>query len=435
MKEKMIQLKRWIFRNIGFIFMLYAEMIHFIFRIKKGGKDRVQDISLNSFSDVMEAVLHNGGTIYGREMLENYDASEKKDVLMVSHDLTSNGAPVVMIHLAEILSDKGYNVLVMSPRDGDLMVKYILDKGIPVIVDPMLYEDDLVLMSRGLFYRILVNTIIGGSLINKLSGTEVNVIWWIHESSETYTRDQARNMPRKLSDNIQVYVVGPYAKKILSKRCPYYDIRTLVYYSPDLRNAEMSDSYIFGRLDRGKKIYAFIGGWNRRKGQDIAVKAIERLSEKIINQSIFLFVGKPDDEYIMNQISGLKHLYPDNVIITGELELRQVYKLYQKIDYLICASRDDPMPVVVAEAMSVGKPCICSENTGTAAIIHHCKAGFVYRFNSPDRLANVIMESYYLSKKSYESMSQNARKAYSRFFSRKRFEIVIDKIFGQEYDQ
>jgi glycosyltransferase involved in cell wall biosynthesis len=49
---------------------------------------------------------------------------------------------------------------------------------------------------------------------------------------------------------------------------------------------------------------------------------------------------------------------------------------------LICASRDDPMPVVVTEAMMFSKVCICSENTGSANIIQDGNSGFVYKDNS-----------------------------------------------------
>ena len=44
-------------------------------------------------------------------------------------------------------------------------------------------------------------------------------------------------------------------------------------------------------------------------------------------------------------------------------------------DYL---SRDDPMPAVVTESMSLGKPSICSQNTGAADFIEHYDAGYTY---------------------------------------------------------
>ena len=57
---------------------------------------------------------------------------------------------------------------------------------------------------------------------------------------------------------------------------------------------------------------------------------------------------------------------------------------------MICSSRDDPLPTFMAETMMVSGVCICSENTGTAAVIEDGVNGYVYHNDDPEELADCI---------------------------------------------
>ena len=169
-----------------------------------------------------------------------------------------------------------------------------------------------------------------------------------------------------------------------------------------------------------------------RKGTDILVKAIRLLPETVLRSCIFIFAGILYEAAMEPYLSNLKKDYPDQVIVTGEIPLAEVYHLYPKVDYLISPSRDDPMPVVIAEAMSMGIPAICSEHMGSAEIIRKHNSGYVYAPNNARKLKAAIVKTFHLPAEEYRLLSRNARSAYEQEFSEEVFERRIQEVFAFE---
>ena len=69
----------------------------------------------------------------------------------------------------------------------------------------------------------------------------------------------------------------------------------------------------------------------------------------------------------------------------------QLDRFYQHIDVLLCPSRDDPMPIVVTQAMMHAKPCIISENVGQSEYIKQGENGFTFRNEKTDELAECMV--------------------------------------------
>ena len=157
------------------------------------------------------------------------------------------------------------------------------------------------------------------------------------------------------------------------------------------------------------------------------------LPDALRERSLFVFVGKTaGDERnrkLANRVLHLAGKYPDNVIMSDELSVSQIYKIYDKIDYLVCSSREDCMPVVISEAMSLGKPVICSSNTGSAEIIRNFHAGYIYGYNSPKRLVSLIIKAICIKSDEYKKLSRGARRAYRATFNRDIFENKVRIIF------
>ena len=60
-----------------------------------------------------------------------------RDFVLVSHELSLSGAPLIVCHLAKWCKARGIFVVVMSPSDGPLREKFT-DADIPLIIDPLL---------------------------------------------------------------------------------------------------------------------------------------------------------------------------------------------------------------------------------------------------------------------------------------------------------
>lgn len=409
-------------------------MSAFIYRIKNRisfwGHDRNKDKKTNfqevqSLDELLHLLDEHDSKVYGKEIINRYEDDVDRTILLVSHELSLTGAPIVLLHLGESLKRRGFQVIIISGLEGDKFSGHAVSMGIPVIYYKGFLKSDMILSIRNLFFKIVISTIKCVPIINLLNATDSSVMWWIHEAGESYQRGMAKEMPRELAPNIRIYSGGSYARKMLVSRFPRYEVKDLTYGVPDLTRITTKNDFHIDLPD--KKIFALFGTVQHRKGQDVLQNAIERLSNNVRDGCFFLFIGTCCDSEITNGLNELTKKYPNNVLYIEEVRLDDLYQLYKEIDFLVCASRDDPMPVVVAESMSLGKPCICSEFTGSAAVVHHYKSGFVYRHNSSSALARRIEEACVLTDDAYERMSRNARSAFIYVFSEQVFEKKIDR--------
>ena len=63
---------------------------------------------------------------------------------------------------------------------------------------------------------------------------------------------------------------------------------------------------------------------------------------------------------------------------------------YNSADILICPSKVDNTPNVIAEAQMCGLPCIGLKETGSSEMIQDGLSGLIYTKNKPEDLASLI---------------------------------------------
>ena len=416
----------------SFFFRAYADYHH----ARRGtpGKNeedlKGQDneaLRTGSLKELVRKAEKTGAAVYGKELILGYSEDPEKTILLVSHDLSRSGAPLALLNLALTLKRAGWQTLIVSPLDGAVGT-YAADHGIPSIYDKSLYNAGCISAIKDLFALIIVNTIVCAPVVNELDGTDAAVIWWIHEANVLYDLEKANTVSRKLTDNICVCCTGNYARCALTRRFPRYNAETLLYYVKD-NSCYNTDAAASLRAPAAEqKVFACIGSFENRKGQDILIEAIENLPDKIRRNCRFIFAGIAADPAIIKQIQEMQQRSPGQIVFLGELRKEELYEVYKEIDFLICPSRDDPMPIVAAEAMSLGKPCLCSRNTGTSDIIRRYKAGYIYKKNDPRRLAKLIIQAYNMQDDEYRRLAENARYAFEDVFSEDVFEKRLAEI-------
>lgn len=352
------------------------------------------------------------------QILASYGHLPPKKVLLISHELDLTGAPIAMLHLTDCLKNLGYLPVIISPHDGALS-KELEQKGIPALVYPQIYSSEIIRQFAGLFDVIFANTIVSAPAVTALYGFSQPIIWWVHEAEASYSEAAVAALPDDLPETVHVYAVGAYAKARLLSHRPSWQVRELLYYVPDFR--EQQEPFALPANAAGKTVFACIGMLEQRKGQDILAKAIEHLPETLLRHTYFIFVGRRCYEPNYRSIMELLKRYPDNVQYIEELSMADLRRLYRRMDCLICSSRDDPMPIVVTEAMLMAKLIICSENTGSAAILRADHSGFVYEKDDPELLCRCIQQVL-AGGKALEPMRTAARQSYETHFSHIVFE-------------
>lgn len=349
----------------------------------------------------------------GNGLLRGKNRSGKR-LLVITHELSWTGAPVVLSEACiDVLKPAGYELLVLSLKDGPLAGKY-RENGISVMVVPEVASQDSSILLSWIqpFDAVIVNTIVPYAALHLLNSVKKPVLWWIHENELIYEWVGA-HLPEHLEEHIHVHCVGQHALNVL-KKYRDYKAESLIY--------GLQDSNTAGKLwkpsaAKGRLLFATVGTVLALKGQDILMEAISLLDDTVREKCEFLLVGKTEDTKILDCVRETEEKYPEHVRYIGPVPRDYLDEIYQTVDCIICSSREDCMPTFVAEGMMYGRPAICSENTGMAPILLKGNAGFTYGKNDPRELAAAITAYVSLPNAEKEVYAKNAKICFEQNFS------------------
>lgn len=339
-----------------------------------------------------------------------------KNILIVSHELSNTGAPMVMVELVVALKELGYNVVVLCPEDGPIREK--LDNiKVQVIVDKYFsmklhLQRKVLLDFLSQFSVVWFNTLVHADCTQYLPKS-VKSICWIHEAdaffdNPPYDLEALRNLDELLS-------VSNYVKERLLK---HIEIKSDVfYYGLDFNKFKGKPTV----TDNDKLTFLSVGSYYYRKGMDIFLSYIDSLPKELKTQCRFVIVGKNGDtvEFDKEQLERNPELE-----ILGELSHEETLQQILNCDVLVCLSRDDPLPTVITEATIYGKAVMCSENVGQYSLIKDQDTGFKvsskedfissveYIINHKDELSKISekFKKQYLPLVDYKNFKENVSK-------------------------
>lgn len=356
------------------------------------------------------SVNYGGRTISLKNWVQ--DDVHEHHVLLVAHELTRNGVAVVLMHTAEILIELGYSVIVTGLIGGALEAD-LRDRNIGFIT------------GMGAFYRGVeikeymhaVDFVISGSVgtadfVEYMSDTDIPIIWWMHESNDQNFIDFNISQRR----NIHYYAGGSRVVDMFKKYYPNRKIQKLLYFLPDKEKSQV-------RVKNKKLRVSVIGAVNYRKAQDIYVNAISLLPEESKISAEFDIVGSIVEPVI--DVEGLSMRPEINYI--GELSESSLEEYIDSVDILVSCSRDDPMPVVVSQAMQNEILCIVSDQVGQSEYIEDGKNGFIFHSENSQQLSD-ILKFCIDNPEIVERMGKASYKIYESFFSEKEMKRNLKKI-------
>lgn len=355
--------------------------------------------------------------IYNNRSLERLKET-KKSVLVISHDLSINGAQIALLEAENQLRILGYDVTVASPDDGDIK-DVALSNCNQVIVDEKLRFSKLSEIEWTSAYSLVfINTVQLFYLLRDLRSTQ-KVLWWLHEPECFYTSVDSRCLDELSYSQIHVYGVSDVACKAFQKICDKTTCSLLQLGKMDCpRTKEMKKS---GQLE-----CVLIGTISKLKGHDIVTRVVKRLYNEGYSNFSVDFIGD-DSTTIASEIKTDVEKYDLPISFLGILSNEETLKIIESKNLLICASEVETFSLAVLEGMIKEVACLVSSTAGISNYITDYKDGLIFCSFDEEQLYKKLgwclenIESLY-------RIGKNGRKLYEKCFATKKLRTELDII-------
>ena len=355
--------------------------------------------------------MHEGRIYSLSEKYKQYKLSDKdknkKTILLISHEATRTGAPILSLSLIKEFSVY-YNVVVLLLQGGDLLDNFLNSSAITVVVAEVRGQPILAgcildrLIDANEFEYSIVNSLESSlHVLPALAKNFIPTLNLVHEYSSCYARSEdvlkfLCDYPGEVVFSCQstyddACTIYPRVQEKITHIIPQgqSDIPKKVANIESQDEASMIRALMRPRGLDGTIVVLGAGPIYLRKGVDlfiqIASKVIQMNPE---NKYHFVWIGKSVDDnidlsygiFIKDQIkrSGLEEL------VTIIDETPEFAVALEQADLCLISSRLDPLPNVAIDAMAKCTPVLCFENaTGVAEYLdtgglrEHCIAKYL----------------------------------------------------------
>lgn len=329
--------------------------------------------------------------------------SNKKRILIVSHELSYSGAPLVLLPLLDKLKKTEQLFTLVSIVDGPLRKK-LARKGIPIFCIGKRGKKFARLIARN-YDLILANTIAVAEFV-KRAESDSTILWWIHEGSVTFEYFKSL-LPERIGENTHLLAVSEYSKGVVKSFFPFWPDCEIFRWGI----ADEQDNVV-GQIESFSEFrIACIGSVESRKGQCLLTSALIQAGMENVSVSL---AGRVIDSCYFEKAIANESL---SVSYFGEMDHEDVLRLMRSVSLLCVPSIDEPVSAVAVEAMMLSVPVLVSSNCGIASCIDDGVNGFVFRSGSIADLANKLVTISKLPKDRLAKIGANGRSLYEHFFT------------------
>ena len=349
---------------------------------------------------------------YGDTILFRREPKKRRErsILIATPNLKANGAAFAAIRAAEVLTNQ-YDVTIVCAEYSMDIIERLSVTGIGAMVFPAIYTLSMRIASWMEDYSaIIFNTIYMLESYNAISKSRSSMLW-IHDRKQlvSYVRKRFDEKGTNEVEVENVYAVSKTTRQDVLNSFPMMgnNVGIMPYGIPEIEVKRRKHKYV---------IFAIIGNVFDIKGQDIFLQAVKCLPNNVSMMAEFWIIGRYADHtaYIQSLISEARPL--SNVVFKGMINNEELRDLYNEIDVVVSASREDPLPMVLAEGMRSGSVCISSDRTGIASFITDGINGFIFENENHQELSKK-MQWIILNRDKLEGLGRASRKIYEREFS------------------
>ena len=309
----------------------------------------------------------------------------KPTILVVSHEASRTGAPILGLNLVQQLSAR-YNVVSLILGGGEL-TDYFRESSNAVysvdvlrMADPELDRNIRTITNRHPLMFAIVNSVESRRVLKALGNEGVPTVTLIHEFS-AYTRPRSA-----IPDVIVQSTMTVFSTKITLENS-VSDFRlnpgSSIYVEPQGKcivptslagaSEASSEKIWLSRLLRPegahrKFLVLGAGSVQLRKGVDLFIDCATILANQPGGERFqFVWIGSGFD----TELDGIYSVYLADQMERGQVESQvkilrptsQIEVAYRAADLFLLPSRLDPLPNVAIDALTMGLPVLCFERT------------------------------------------------------------------------
>jgi glycosyltransferase involved in cell wall biosynthesis len=338
-------------------------------------------------------------------------------VLFFAHETTWSGAPIQMLHLVTWLKDRAGKVAVAVPKPtrpesgpiSDTLTKIgvetfpLLDLSVPADIAQL----------RALcrpFDVVVANTLLMWAAVQAAHDEGAATIWYIHESLV------ARPLIAQIWEIQPTFAMADLlvmpTLRTAQLYAPFTDrpIEVLPYGIPPAVTVVNTTRHNSTRLT-----FLLLGTYESRKGQDVLLQAIAQMPAAARAGAGFRTAGRKLDNNFYDALVRQAAALP-NVELLDALEHDEACAAIMAVDVLVCASRDETMPIAILEAMSLGKAIVSTNVGGITEWLRDGSNALIVPAEDSRALAQA-MRRCIEDPKLLDSLGRNARETYQENFS------------------
>ncbi|MFD0762111.1 glycosyltransferase [Lutibacter aestuarii] len=327
-----------------------------------------------------------------------------KKILFISHDASRTGAPMLLFNLLIWLKNTkniNYNITVLLGDGGELQQDFsnnfktfLLNKKYNFInkrINNIANKVYAKYLKKRIFNKnwdlIFSNTIVNGHILQQFTNKSIPKIAYVHELEDSINLFIKRGKAAKTLELANLFFCGSQmVQQTLTEKFNIATQKTKVMYSFINFKNELYQKKENLNIELRKEldihpnatVVGMLGSLINRKGPDLFFKTAAKCSEQLFH---FVWVGANNKQELNSKLTELNINNKNSSILVSSANYHQYYSL---IDVLFLSSREDPYPLVMAEASAYGIPIICFDGAGGTQEFIDDKIGFIAPFEDID---------------------------------------------------
>lgn len=171
-----------------------------------------------------------------------------------------------------------------------------------------------------------------------------------------------------------------------------------------------------------RPVFLNVGQLIPRKGWRHLLDAARHLLDKGIDSFSIVFVGQGVDQAELGQMA--KSLGLSEVVhLLGQVPYRELGAHFRAADVFVFPTMEDVWGMVVLEAMTFGKPLLCSHYAGSKELVRENVNGFIFEPRKPEELAE-YMQRFIQDPELIERFGQQSKEIIASYTPRKGADVI-----------